>query len=136
MASSDNVLRGGLTPKHVDVPELLRVLDFRPLHVTPLPPTAHGNEHTYPTPAEEFRLSYFDAGRDTRIIDVSIDGPEIWLVTEGSFELSDAHTPPVTLTRGRSVFVSAATGTLRLGGIGRIFRARVASTTQDGERQT
>ena len=31
MAASDNVLRGGLTPKHVDVPELLEVLDFRPL---------------------------------------------------------------------------------------------------------
>ena len=30
MANSDNVLRGGLTPKHVDVPELLRVLDFTP----------------------------------------------------------------------------------------------------------
>lgn len=31
MAASDNVLRGGLTPKHVDVAELMRVLDARPV---------------------------------------------------------------------------------------------------------
>src|SRR5262249_28273231 len=39
MANSDNVLRGGLTPKHVDVPELLRVLDFEPVRdpiITPI----------------------------------------------------------------------------------------------------
>jgi mannose-6-phosphate isomerase len=129
MASSDNVLRGGLTPKHVDVPELLHVLDFRPLHVTPLRAQANGNEHVYPTPAQEFCLSYFDCGHDTGVIDVCADGPEIWLVTEGSFQLSDAHTPPVTLTRARSAFVSAATGTLQLRGAGRIFRARVAPST-------
>ena len=39
LAASDNVLRGGLTPKHVDVPELLKVLDFRPLPVPFLTPT-------------------------------------------------------------------------------------------------
>jgi mannose-6-phosphate isomerase len=126
MASSDNVLRGGLTPKHVNVPELLRVLDFRPLRVTPLQPTASGNEHIYPTPAQEFCLSYFDCSHETGGIDVPVDGPEIWLVTEGSFQLADAHAPPVSLTRARSAFVSAATGTLHLRGAGRIFRARVA----------
>ncbi len=46
MASSDNVLRGGLTPKHVNVPELLRVLDFRPLQIDPLRAVAHADEHT------------------------------------------------------------------------------------------
>ena len=40
MASSDNVLRGGLTPKHVDVAELLKVLDFRPIPVPYLAPAA------------------------------------------------------------------------------------------------
>ena len=33
MANSDNVLRGGLTPKHIDVPELLKVLDFKPQQI-------------------------------------------------------------------------------------------------------
>ena len=128
MASSDNVLRGGLTPKHVNVPELLRVLDFRPLPLTPLRATPNGVEHVYVTPAREFRLSYFDASDETATTHVTVDGPEIWLVTQGSFELTDAHTPPLTLTQARSAFVSAATGTLQLRGTGRIFRARVAPT--------
>jgi mannose-6-phosphate isomerase len=129
MASSDNVLRGGLTPKHVNVPELLRVLDFRPLHVEPVRPTAHGRERVYATPAREFCLSYFDADSDAVGLDIAVDGPEIWLVTQGTFQLSEAQASPVTLTAARSAFVSAATGALHLRGIGRIFRARVAPTT-------
>jgi len=124
MASSDNVLRGGLTPKHVDVPELLRVLDFSPLQVTPLRPEPSGPEHAYPTPAREFRLSYFDL--DAQTLEVSVSGPEIWLVTAGSVELSHRGSPPLQLARARSAFVSASTGQLELRGSGRIFRAKVA----------
>lgn len=59
MANSDNVLRGGLTPKHIDVPELLRVLDFAPVDVGDLTPRMRtvGAERIYVTPAPEFRLS-------------------------------------------------------------------------------
>lgn len=126
MASSDNVLRGGLTPKHVNVPELLRVLDFRPLRVEPLRPVAHGGEQVYATPAREFRLSCFEQSEGSVSLDVNVAGPEIWLVTHGAFELSSAANPPLSLTPTRSAFVSAATGTLTLRGNGRIFRARVA----------
>jgi len=128
MASSDNVLRGGLTPKHVDVPELLRVLDFRPLHVEPQRPVVRGREHVYATPAREFCLSYFDCASTNadESLDIALDGPEIWLVTQGHFELTDAAGPPLTLTATRSAFVTAATGKLQLRGNGRIFRARVA----------
>lgn len=124
MASSDNVLRGGLTPKHVNVPELLRVVDFRPLRVEPLRPVAHGAEHTYDTPAREFRLSYFELDRDAVTLDV--DGPEIWLVTRGSFELATKTGPTLGLGQGRSAFVSASVGSLSVSGSGRIFRAKVA----------
>ena len=64
MANSDNVLRGGLTPKHVDVPELLRVLDFD--HAGPPPvltgslDAADGAWVRYDTPAEEFLLRRCD----------------------------------------------------------------------------
>src|SRR5690349_8462231 len=53
MANSDNVLRGGLTPKHVDVPELLRVLDFAPVSNATLHPATSedGTETVYETPA-------------------------------------------------------------------------------------
>jgi mannose-6-phosphate isomerase len=124
MASSDNVLRGGLTPKHVDVPELLKVLDFRPLHVEPLRSVVEAGEHVYPTPAREFRLSYFDlAGAP---LEVTITGPEIWLVTSGAIELTADGAAALRLEPARSAFVSASTGRLRLSGSGRIFRAKVA----------
>jgi mannose-6-phosphate isomerase len=125
MASSDNVLRGGLTPKHVNVPELLRVLDFSPLRVTPLRPEPNrASEQVYETPAREFRLSYFDLKQQA--LEVSVTGPEIWLVTEGSIELSQPGAARLELSRARSAFVSASTAQLQIRGSGRIFRAKVA----------
>lgn len=130
MASSDNVLRGGLTPKHVNVTELLRVLDFRPLQLEPLRAVTHGDEHTFETPAREFRLSYFDVTPDSHggdgLVSIGIDGPEIWLVTSGECLLEAATSAAQRLTQGQSAFVSADTGELRLSGRGRIFRACVA----------
>lgn len=123
MASSDNVLRGGLTPKHINVPELLRVLDFRPLASEVVRPLQQGAEHIYTTAAREFRLSYFDL--DGAPVQVAIDGPEIWLVTAGSCQLEPTSGTKVQLARGRSAFVSADTGALTLRGEGRIFRAKV-----------
>ena len=74
MANSDNVLRGGLTPKHVDVPELMKVLDFTPGDVQVL----HGDpglpgEWVYPTPAMEFRLSRLTPTDGPR--EITHDGP-------------------------------------------------------------
>jgi mannose-6-phosphate isomerase len=83
MANSDNVLRGGLTPKHVDVPELLRVLDF---HATP-PPIVTGKPDgdwvRYDTPAEEFLLRRFD-GTPGQAVAVPDGGPRILLCTAGA----------------------------------------------------
>jgi mannose-6-phosphate isomerase len=83
MANSDNVLRGGLTPKHVDVPELLRVLDFR---ATPPPIVAgkpDGDWVRYDTPAEEFLLRRFD-GAPGEPVSVPDGGPRILLCTAGA----------------------------------------------------
>ncbi len=60
MANSDNVLRCGLTPKHVDVPELLRIVRFDPADPAVLRPEASpSGEEVYETPTDEFRLSRF-----------------------------------------------------------------------------
>src|SRR5262249_58058860 len=70
MANSDNVLRGGLTSKHIDVPELLRVLDFAagpPPLLTPRPGPDGGLE--YPVPVREFRLTRFDVGPNPCTVD-------------------------------------------------------------------
>ncbi|WNG17014.1 mannose-6-phosphate isomerase, class I [Cystobacter fuscus] len=122
MANSDNVLRGGCTPKHVDVPELLRVLDFRcgPVDVLVARPHEEG-EAVYPTPSEEFRLSRFQL-RPGAVSRPARRGPEILLCAEGSARLS-LPGETLALPRGASVFVSAADGAYSLEGEGLVFRA-------------
>ncbi|MCZ4548735.1 mannose-6-phosphate isomerase, class I [Williamsia sp. 1138] len=93
MANSDNVLRGGLTPKHVDVPELLRVLDFTPVAPADIAPTVHtvNTELIYQAPASEFRLSKVELDgtgmRRPSSILFDVPGPQILLCTSGSIEL-------------------------------------------------
>ena len=75
------MLRGGLTVKHLDVPELLRVARFLPLGAAVLNPTADANgERSYLTPAAEFALSSvaFDTLRETPSVGTTA-GPEILL---------------------------------------------------------
>jgi mannose-6-phosphate isomerase len=123
MASSDNVLRGGLTNKHIDVPELLDVLDFRAAPASFVPTTTLGHECFYTTPAREFALSRIElAGEVARLGPVS--GPEILVVTTGGFSVRRG-TAAVELTAGRAVFVPAAGGDVELAGHGTAFRARV-----------
>ncbi len=122
MANSDNVLRGGLTPKHVDVPELLRVLDFTPGRVVPLTaePTAP-NERTYATPTPEFRLTRVDLRAGERCTPER-RGPEILLCTEGPVRVTGGA-GELTLARGSSAFVAASEPQYTLHGPGALFRA-------------
>lgn len=100
MANSDNVLRGGLTPKHIDVPELLRILDFTPVSRDDLAPSVGtlGAEQIYLTPAPEFRLSrvVLDGTGLRHAASISFDmpGPQILLVTEGRIEVMAAGSGP------------------------------------------
>lgn len=116
MASSDNVLRGGLTKKHVDVPELLRVLDFGagPAEVLRAR-VVDEHESVYDTPAREFRLSRIRVRGSIRR---TTSGPEILLVTEGT-----ATANGVALAQGGSVFVPATTSSYTLEGDASVFRA-------------
>jgi mannose-6-phosphate isomerase len=119
MANSDNVLRGGLTPKHVDVPELLRVLDFTPTPESALRPevTSDGTELVYNTPAPEFAVSVLNVEGDQigHEIDAPAhhDGPQILLCTEGS-TVVHAKTSSLTLERGAAAWVAADDGPIRL----------------------
>ena len=119
MANSDNVLRGGLTPKHVDVPELLRVLDFTPATKDVIHPqiTRDGMELVYNTPAPEFAVSVLsiDGEQLGHEIDAPSrhDGPQILLCTEGS-TVVHAKAGTVTLERGSAAWVAADDGPIRL----------------------
>jgi mannose-6-phosphate isomerase len=110
MANSDNVLRGGLTAKHVDVPELLRVLDFAPGDLSVQRGEPIGPQETaYRTPAEEFRLTRLEwaEGESTPVL-LHSPWPQILLCTRGSAELRPRNGHRVTLHRGRSVWLAAA----------------------------
>lgn len=112
MANSDNVLRGGLTPKHIDVPELLRVLDFRPVDVTDLTPAVRtvGAERIYLTPAPEFRLSRIELDgtgmRHAASICFDMPGPQILAVLSGTIEVRAAGGEVLTVPAGRAVWLA------------------------------
>ncbi|MEV6659295.1 mannose-6-phosphate isomerase, class I [Nocardia fluminea] len=108
MANSDNVLRGGLTPKHVDVPELLRVLDFEPIDLPVIEP-APGSDGgiRYHTPAPEFALCRFDLGIDDEPVVLADAGPGIVLCTAGTVELSE-NGQTLVVERGSAAWISAA----------------------------
>jgi len=107
MASSDNVLRGGLTDKHIDVPELLEVIDFRALPVPWVTPTLDGNgEEVFAPPTPDFQLSVNRLSRHPRGPHPEWDDerPRAVLVLEGEVILQGtAETQRVE--RGQSVFV-------------------------------
>ena len=119
MANSDNVLRGGLTPKHVDVPELLRVLDFTPTDESTLKPqtVTDGIEVVYDTPAPEFAVSVLrlDGAELGHQIDAPArhDGPQVLLCTEGEAQIH-AKSSVLTLQRGSAAWVAADDGPIRL----------------------
>jgi mannose-6-phosphate isomerase len=107
MANSDNVLRGGLTSKHVDVPELLKIVDFSavtPRRVMPFSPV----------PGLELYLSgfaEFDLARLTHAeepVRLPGDGPAEIVVLSGSLDLTAAHGERLHLERGDTAFIPSA----------------------------
>ena len=128
-ANSDNVLRGGLTVKHVDIPELLRVARFVPQGAAVLnPPADRNGERRYPTPAAEFALSSVALDRlprDAETFLATVDGPEILLVLHGSATVTDQQGRSLECRGGEALFVPAAVGGYRVHGTAHLFRARV-----------
>ena len=126
-ANSDNVLRGGLTVKHVDVPELLRVARFVPQEAAVLNPAADANgERCYPTPAAEFALSSvaLDTLREPPFVGTTT-GPEILLFLYGDAVVTDLDGRTVSCRSGEALFVPAAVKGYRARGKATMFRARV-----------
>jgi mannose-6-phosphate isomerase len=156
MAASDNVLRGGLTPKHIDVDELLEVLDFSPIPVPYLVPeddSAPGVSVFRPGVAE-FELVHIQAdatqvgsalvgdvapdgdsaldgdsapgASPVTMRQVALSGPGIALCTAGGFLVAGAHSS-VVLKRGESVYITPDEGTVTFAGAGEVFLATTGS---------
>jgi mannose-6-phosphate isomerase len=114
MANSDNVLRCGLTGKHVDVPELMRVVDFAPSAPHRIDPA----DRHYRTPAEEFVLVRHDLTENPDTLPTGL--PQTLLCLEGRADLTADHT--LTLTRGEAAFIPADSPATRLTGEGTLYR--------------
>jgi mannose-6-phosphate isomerase len=129
MASSDNVLRGGLTDKHIDVDELFAVLRAEPSAPAVLSPRAVDDRlRSYDTPAAEFRLCYVDVdGGVYERVRADSAGPEIVLSLAGQCRLTDLGTGDlVRLARGDAAIVCADVGSFQVHGAGgRVYFADV-----------
>jgi mannose-6-phosphate isomerase len=126
MANSDNVLRGGLTSKHVDVDELLSVLTWETGPGAVLTPRERGaGEARYAISAAEFELSVLRVGSGAAYDARERRSVEILLWTEGGGRIAAGPGDALSCARGSAVVVPAAAPRYRIEGEGVIYRAAV-----------
>lgn len=127
MANSDNVLRGGLTPKHIDVQELLAVLNFTDGDLNILSPkNSTSGEAIYSTEAEEFVLSVIRINKTAPFSSPRDRSVEMIMCTEGEVSVTDLSDGETTLlTKGTSIIVPAAVEQYRIDGDGILYKAAV-----------
>jgi mannose-6-phosphate isomerase len=122
MANSDNVLRSGLTPKHIDVAELVKCTQFvpKPADTLLITPEYRDGGEFYPVPVDDFKFAIYTAPEATTLL---TDSAEILLALDSEMKLSHASGDTVTVTRGESVFIPAFTGQYQVTSAGRVARA-------------
>ncbi|MFD3683224.1 mannose-6-phosphate isomerase, class I [Nocardiopsis sp. NPDC058631] len=125
MASSDNVLRAGLTAKHVDASELLDVVDFSVLPIPYAQPGFLEGRREFRPAAPEFALHEIGPGRVTAHLPG--EGPTVVLALRGRVELVAEVGQGLTLQRGESVFVQADSGPIKVEGHGHVIAATVGA---------
>jgi mannose-6-phosphate isomerase len=105
MANSDNVLRGGLTPKHVDVPELLKHVRFEATFPRIMAGDMNAGHITvYSTPAPDFELSRIDL-LTGETVTVRAHSVEIYIIMEGKLGVIEQEAQPFSRKKGE-VFVA------------------------------
>jgi len=124
MASSDNVLRGGLTPKHIDAAELEHVLDFAPFEVD-LVKTRELSKGLFEfvTPVDDFILYRAELSGEVVMADLNIPGASIILCTAGEVAVSNSIEERVVLRRGEAAFIGDDAKKFSLAGSGTAYLA-------------
>ncbi len=127
MANSDNVLRGGLTPKHVDLPELLKVLNFEEREVKILAPQKKRDcESIYSSSAEEFILSVISGKEGITYTSPEKRSIEIILCAGGEAAITNAGKENViSLVGGTSVVIPASVERYKIEGKATLYKASV-----------
>lgn len=126
MANSDNVLRAGLTPKHVDIQELLWILSFdsQPVQILQPEPVEPGWSR-YPLMTEEFALSVLELGSGCSELTLAGQGVQILLCTQGELLVSDEQMEESQhIGQGQSVCIPSCVPKWKISGQGRAYRAQ------------
>ena len=127
MANSDNVLRGGLTPKHVDVKELLNVLNFEEREINILNmERINPCEHRYESHAEEFALSVITVKTDQNYYSPDKRCVEMLLCTDGDAVVVDlAENKSVDIKKGMSILIPDVVKKYSIKGDAVLYKAAV-----------
>ncbi|EKO3496552.1 mannose-6-phosphate isomerase, class I [Vibrio fluvialis] len=122
MANSDNVLRAGLTPKHMDVLELAKCTRFaeKPESTLLLTPIEQDGALLYPVPVDDFKFALYTKPSQTS---VTVSSAEIIFPIDEDATLISDEGIEVTIRKGQSVFVPAYTAHYQLSSAGRVARA-------------
>lgn len=131
MANSDNVIRAGLTTKHADVPELLRILRFEENQGGSIKPQARNrSEWVYPTPAKEFVLSRLSLEKGVPYHERGRRSIEIMICTQGNAEITDlATTEALSVFRGTAFLIPAMVKEIAMEGDATFYRAGIPRGT-------
>ncbi|TQK19016.1 mannose-6-phosphate isomerase type 1 [Microbacterium sp. SLBN-154] len=122
MAASDNVLRGGLTPKHIDVDELLSIVDTAPGPARVVRPRPDGEGiGRYDVPVADFALSTAEVRGNA--VEVPVSGTALVVATEGDVTVAGGSGDAVPLRPGRALLVAPDERAVVLHGTGRVFLA-------------
>ena len=124
MVASDNVLRGGLTPKHIDVKELAEVLVFEPTtpETTKVRKLAVGLEK-FEIPTNEFDFYHVQVGSANLLMDMELTGDAIILCTSGAIAVSSSLDERVVIDRGEAAYLSDDARVFSITGNGEAFMA-------------
>ena len=124
MLASDNVLRGGLTPKHIDVAELAEVLVFEQNSpsVAKTSTLAVGLER-FDLPTPEFEFYRAQVGSNNMLVDLNLPGDAIVLCTQGAVAVSNSKGEREVINSGEAAFISGDARTFSLAGNGTAFIA-------------
>ncbi|ADT85316.1 mannose-6-phosphate isomerase, class I [Vibrio furnissii] len=122
MANSDNVLRAGLTPKHMDVEELAKCTRFaeKPANTLLLEPIEQDGALLFPVPVDDFKFALYTAPQQS---DVTMNSAEIIFPIDSDATLISDEGIEVTIHKGQSVFIPAYTAHYQLSSAGRVARA-------------
>lgn len=127
MANSDNVLRGGLTPKYIDVQELIKTLNFEPKEFEKAQiKDPAGGEQVYISPAEEFRLSRIFISGGKEYISDRERSVEMMICVEGSGSITEiGREETLSINRGDSILIPASVEQYSIGGEATLYKASV-----------